>query len=206
MNRIFIEAKNNKTSEFHFLKAVLNRFFPDKEVGFIFMDGIDNLFNEAIRNQMALARESGEQVLVFADADTEAKGWGCQKRKAAIEKGSSDHDVSFPYFLYPDNQSDGDVETLMECAARRDLHRVFFDCFEDYEKCVSGVTDDKGEALYSVPNLKGKLHTYINSQRLSNTQRKRLGHGDWLFEENMYWNLDIDALQPMKKFLEDNLV
>lgn len=42
MNRIFIEAKNNKTSEFHFLKAILNRFFPDKEVGFIFMDGIDN--------------------------------------------------------------------------------------------------------------------------------------------------------------------
>lgn len=76
----------------------LESFFPDKEVGFIFMDGIDNLFNEAIRNQMALARESGEQVLVFADADTEAKGWGCQKRKAAIEKGSSDHDVSFPYF------------------------------------------------------------------------------------------------------------
>ena len=28
-------------------------------------------------------------------------------------------------FLYPNNQNDGDVEVLMESAARRDLHPVF---------------------------------------------------------------------------------
>ena len=52
----------------------------------------------------------------------------------------------------------------MEFAARRDLHPVFFDCFEDYEKCVSGVKDSNGQAIYNVPNLKGKLHTYMSAQ------------------------------------------
>ena len=79
---------------------------------------------------MSLAQDSGEQVIVFADADTIAKGWGYNKRKAAIDKGMWDHGISFPYFLYPNNLDDGDVEMLMESAARRDAHTIFFDCFE----------------------------------------------------------------------------
>ena len=65
----------------------------------------------------------------------------------------------------------------MEAIARRDLHPVFFDCFEDYERCVSGVKDEHGQPLYNTPNLKGKLHTYMNAQKLSNNCEK-----DWDLE------------------------
>ena len=44
MNKIFIEAKDKRTSEYYFLKTILNQFFPDKEVDFIPMNGIGNLF------------------------------------------------------------------------------------------------------------------------------------------------------------------
>lgn len=37
MNKIFIEAKDNKTSEYNFLKTMLSTHFQDKEVEFIFM-------------------------------------------------------------------------------------------------------------------------------------------------------------------------
>ncbi len=205
MNRIFIEAKNNKTPEYYFLQAVLSLFFPDKEVSFVFMDGIGNLFGEAILNQISLAQTENEQVLVMADADTTAKGWGFQKRKAVIERGMSAHDINVSYFLYPDNQNDGDVENLMEQAARRDLHSKFFDCFEDYEKCISGVRGQEGLPLYNIPNLKGKLHTYISAQILTNAQRRKLGAGDWLFNDPSYWNLNIAGLQPLKDFFALNL-
>ena len=56
MNRIFIEAKHDKTSEYHFLKTVLSLHFQDKEVEFIFMDGVDNLFSEAILNVIPISR------------------------------------------------------------------------------------------------------------------------------------------------------
>ena len=46
MTKIFIEAKSNKTSEYHFLQAIISKFFPAIEVEFIFMDGIGNLYNE----------------------------------------------------------------------------------------------------------------------------------------------------------------
>lgn len=73
MTKIFIEARNKNTAEYHFIKAILNIFFPERDVDFIFMDGIGNLFKEAIVNQISLAQESGEQVIVLADADTITK-------------------------------------------------------------------------------------------------------------------------------------
>lgn len=207
MNKIFIEAKDKKTPECHFLRTLIDEFFVHKnEVEFIFMDGIGNLFSEAIMNQISQAQITDEQVIVFADADTVVKGYGYKKRKEEIENGMSIHKISFPFFIYPNNNEDGDVETLMENAARRDKHDAFFDCFEDYERCVSGIKDDSKQPLYNVPNLKGKLHTYMNAQKLSNKQRKRLGAGDWLFDDKNYWDLNVKALQPLKDFLEKNLI
>lgn len=205
MTKIFIEAKDKKTSEYHFLEAIINLFLAGKEVDFICMNGIGNLFNETNLNQINLAQESGEQVVVLADADTIAKQQGYAKRKAEIENGMGTHAVSFPYFLYPNNQDDGDVETLMESAARRDLHTVFFDCFEDYEKCVSGTKDESGNPIYNVPDLKSKLNTYMRAQKLPRKYRDRFGSGDWLFDNADYWDLNVATLLPLREFLAMNL-
>lgn len=205
MTKIFIEARNKNTAEYHFIKTILDIFFPEKYVDFIFMNGIGNLFKETITNQISLAQENGEQVIVLADADTKAKGYGYAKRKAEIDKGMTAHALSFPYFLYPDNQNDGDVEVLMEKATRHDLHSTFFDCFEDYENCVSGVKDESGEPKYNVPDLKGKLHTYMSAQKLPSKLRDRFGSDDWLFDNKDYWNMDVEALQPLKDFFTTNL-
>jgi len=205
MNKIFIEAQNKATPECNFLKAILDMYFPDKETDFICIGGVGNLFNESNVNQMHQAQIEGNQVVVLVDADTIAKGYGYKKRKADMDNSLTANNISFPYFIYPNNRDDGEVEVLMESAARRDLHSVFFDCFEDYEKCVSGVKDEQGQPLYNTPNLKGKLHTYMNAQKLSSRLRTKLGSGDWLFNEKEYWDLDVEALQPLKDFFARNL-
>lgn len=205
MNNIFIEAKHEKTAECFFLKAILNRFFPDKEVSFIFMDGIGNLFKESILNQISQAQIINDPVLVFADADTEVKGWGYEKRRKSIETEMHNADIVFPFFIYPNNHDNGDVEDLMEATAIHDTHKIFFDCFEDYEKCIKGVKDATGTAIYNSPNLKGKLHTYISAQKLNKKCRDRLGSGDWLFDRTEYWDLDVVELQALKDFLAENL-
>ncbi len=206
MNKIFIEAKSKATPECHFLQALMERHFPKKNIDFICINGIANLFKEANINQMYQALAEGDQVLILIDADTIAKGSGFAKRKAHIEKTLQSFGFSFPYFVYPNNQDEGTVENLMEAAARRDLHAHFFDCFEDYEKCVAGAKDRNGQQRYNIPNLKGKLHTYITAQKLSNKLRNSLGSGDWLFGNTDYWNLDAADLQSLKNFLAANLV
>lgn len=206
MNKIFIEAKDKCTSEYHLINTILSTFFPLNEVEIITMDGISNLFTEAILNQIAQAQIMNENVLVLADADTIAKGWGFAKRKDDIKRQMLANTLSFPFFLYPNHHDDGDVEVLMESMARRDLHQVFFDCFEDYEKCVSAKKDQMGRPVYNVPDRKGKLHTFICAQKLNNKQRKRIGHGEWLFNNANYWDLNNTALKPLIVFLQKNLI
>ena len=40
---------------------------------------------------------------------------------------------------------------------------------------------------------------------MSKTKRDRLGQGQWLFENNDYWNLESEALEPLKDYLEDSI-
>lgn len=211
MTHIYIEAKNNKTPEYNFLKAIIANIFPNKkeevDFEFKFLDGVDKLFSEKTSNIQTIqkAQAEGTKVIVIADADTIEKGWGYEKRKKQIEEGMKQNSVSFDYFIYPKNRDEGDVETLMEEIARKDLHKTFFDCFEKYEMCISGETDENSKQKYNTPNLKGKLHTYITAQKLSNEKKSKLGKGDWLFDDKNYWDVDSEVLNPLKEFLKAHL-
>ena len=205
MNTIFIEAEKKETAEHYFLTALLKRYFPGVEYELIHMRGVANLFNEVNMNLLRSKTAEGTKCLAILDADTLEKGWGHVKRKADVEKNQQRQGVAFPFFLYPDNTSDGDVEHLMESLARQDLHATFFSCFRQYEMCVGGDMDAQGCPRYNTPDLKGKLHTYMSAQKLSNAQRRRLGQGDWLFDDLNYWDLDRDAVRPLVAFLDAHL-
>lgn len=202
---MFIEAKHAKTPECNFLKSLVRRYFPNKDFDFIFMDGYGNLFNEAIVNQMRSAIDEQENCLLFLDADTPKQNGGFVAKEAWVKKNLAVYNLDVPFFIYPNNAEDGDVECLMEQIARRDLHNRWFDCFEDYEKCVAGIKNINGQSSYNIPNLKGKLHTYISSMNLRAKERRNLGGGNWLFENEQYWDLSSNELNPIVNFLKENL-
>ena len=205
MNTIFIEAEKPETAEHFFLTALMAKYFPDMEYELIHMRGVANLFNETNLNLLRSKTAEGANCLAILDADTEVKGWGYVYRKADVEQKQQEHDMAFPFFLYPDNAGEGDVEMLMESLARKDLHPTFFKCFSQYEMCVGGELDAQGNQRYNTPDLKGKLHTYMSAQKLSKAKRDRLGRGDWLFDDLNYWDLGRESVQPLVKFLEANL-
>lgn len=145
MNKIYIEAKHQRTSEYNFLSAIIAKNFPDKEVEFICMDGVANLFSESIINNIQQSQDEGDHVLVVLDADFPNKGWGYVARRKDVLAKMCANNLDFPLFLYPNNQDDGDVETLLESLACKDLHKEWWGCFEDYEMCVKGIRNEVGE-------------------------------------------------------------
>lgn len=205
MNKIFIEARHERTSEYNFIHTVLSKFFSDKEFKIICIDGVENLFSEAILNEIQQAEDEGDKALVLVDADFVSKGWGYSKRKEEIVDKMKLHEISFPLFVYPNNSDDGDVEVLMENLVRKDLHQDWWDCFEDYEICVKSAKDETGSNKYNIPNRKAKLHTFISSQILSKKQRDKLGRGFWLFDDTNYWDLSRKELNPLCDFFAENL-
>lgn len=201
MNRIFIEAKKSETSEYCFLTAILKTTFPDKSFEIVCMDGVANLFSQTILNRIHAAMDDGDNVMVIIDSDTVEKTWGYTARKADVEREMKKNGVEFPFFLYPNNHDDGDFEVLLESLARKDIHEKWWDCFSDYETCVAGIRDEFGNPRYTIPNLKAKLHTFISSQRLNNALRRKIGAGQWLFDDNNYWDLTRPTIQPLLEFL-----
>lgn len=194
MKYVYIEAKNDKTPEYQFLAAVL-RHYGIKQVTIVPIDGWANLKNMSPKLHQNLLE--GDKIAILFDADGAENGGGNEKRMQAIHETLADigiNDVSV--FLWPNNQNDGDFETMLENIVRVDLHEIFFSCFHDYEVCVA--------KQYNTPNRKGKFHTFITAQKgLNKMQRNRIGSGYWLFDAPNLWNLDSDYLQPLKAFLTE---
>ena len=110
--------------------------------------------------------------------------------------------IEFDIFLFPNNKDDGDFELLLENIARQDIHgERFFRCFSNYEECLSSHIGMDGQPMYLCPNRKAKVYSYITSMKLSNAERKMIGKGYWLFDNEAYWNLDSEYIVPLKEFL-----
>lgn len=207
MVQIFIEAKRLATPEGCFLQTIIKRFIPEsKSYEIIPTDGWTNLFCETNVMKFISNSDTGGENLVIFDADyPEKENGGYENRLKVLkeklaEKGVTDAHI----FLWPDNESDGDFETLLESLARKELYQEYFDCFDDYEKCIAGPKDANGINKYHWPNQKARMYTYISSMQLSKKQRDRLSY-DWLFEDNKYWYLDSEKLAFVVAFLKSYL-
>ena len=207
MINIFIEAKDKKTPEYEFLKAILNNMgIPSDSYNLIPTNGYKNLMDSVDAsniNEMRANTDVGEKNIVVFDADTETNQGGFAIRREELLKRKTELGLEFELFLWPDNKSDGDVEILMESIARKDLYPEFFDCFGKYERCISKRRDEEGAPFYSTPNRKGKLHTYFTSLPVSKTKKRRVGSGSWLWDNADIWNLDSASLIPIKEFLSN---
>lgn len=210
MVNIFIEAKDTKTPEAEFLRAILNRLdIPVEAYSLKPTNGYTNLMdsdNAANINAMRVNTDVGEKNLVVFDADSVNNNGGLEKRRDQLLQKKEELGLEFELFLWPDNSNDGDVEILMESIARKDFYPEFFDCFGKYECCISRRKDDDGKQFYSTPNRKGKLHTYFTLLPISKTKKDKVGSGLWQWNNPEIWDLDSDSLTPIKEFLKKHLL
>lgn len=206
MVQIFIEARREETPEGVFLKTLIRKYVPDSlPYAVNAVNGWSNLCEQANVMLMQTNNQEGGKNLVIFDADSPENGGGYAFRLKTLKDELKVNDLLAEIFLWPNNQSDGIVESLMLDVARRDLHAAFFDCYGDYEACLRGIKDADGNLSYHCPDLKAKAFAYISSMQLSNNHRKHLGRGDWLFDNPSYWDLESEKLEAIKGFLREQL-
>lgn len=195
MTYIFLEAGKPATSEAVFIKTLIENLgynISSNKVEFV--NGYKNLVN-VIPTIKARCAEGGKVVIIF-DADSLGNNGGYETRKKEIEEVLGENNAQAELFLFPNNEEDGDFETLLEHLIQKEKHTQMLDCYADYETCLGND--------YVHPNLKGKNFTYISAMKMSSSKRRKLGNGEWMFDNAEYWSLESDYLKSLKEFLQQH--
>lgn len=194
MVKIFVEGKEDE----RFIDALIRSHFPDRKNDFeiISTGGWTKLKNFA--TIIKKFNDQGFKVLVIFDADAVPEG-GFSKRLGDILKKKEEHSLEFEVFLFPDNQSDGDLESLLEQIVS-DEHRDILKCFQSYEECLSSEHPKK----YQLPIRKSKIYAYVDAFPKSREEKEKFKKGDFLFSNESIWNLKSDKLNPLIEFIINN--
>ena len=178
---IVVEGKEDK----NFLESYIKDLgYSDKNFVFQPIGGRDSL--KGARNDIENALDKGEKVLIIFDADLEKP-----KTKSPYENAKTYIEdelkglKGFKVFLFPDDNSSGAVEDLLEKIINSEHERIF-ECFEEYKQCISE---------YNLPNMKAKIYAY--KEALDILEKNTF--------DSRFWDFENTALEPLKSFLNQNL-
>ena len=185
--QIFAEGK----ADIKFLKDLIRHQFGSDDIAhFVDTDGKDNLYLEVPKfNENS---DQGGINLVIFDADNDYK-----KRKAELLSKKKELNIEFELFLFPNDSGNGALENLLEQLINPDYSEIF-DCFETYQECL------KGNKRFKVPALKTKIYAYVDTL-LEKKNEKLAQEANRDYTNPDHWNLDHEALDPLKGFLSTYL-
>lgn len=136
--------------------------------------------------------------LVIYDADSAANKGGFSKRTAHYNAQKISLGIDFELFLWPNNYSDGDFETML-LQITLPKHKGLLDCFYQYTKRIKRLR--KRGVRYNIPGRKGCIHSYISAMPMKRKEKELFSKGFWAFDNKEYWNLDAEYTKPLKEFL-----
>ena len=182
--RLFVEGEADKK----FIRDYINFLIPGDPAN---LDIIHVNGNSGIPESEPKFKENSNNNgvnLVIFDADDNPK-----KRRNEILLNKSDFGIEFELFLFPNNHSHGELESLL-CQIINKNHKIIFDCFDQYQECL------KGNPNYRIPNLKSKIYAYLETL-LPKRQSEMIKDSKRNFKNPNHWNLDDPYLNPLKNFL-----
>jgi hypothetical protein len=139
--------------------------------------------------------KDNKQAIVLFDADT------FHLNHAKLSTHSER--LNFNYFLFPDHQRDGEIETLLEdiiCPA----NQIIFNCWADFENCLSQQeTLSTTSGRFTTPANKTKIYAYVETL-VGDSEKEKIKDRNRDYRNQNHWNLDPahPPLKPLKEFLD----
>lgn len=107
-------------------------------------------------------------------------------------------------FLFPNNKDEGDFESLLEGIINPE-HAGLLTCFSGYDACIQSRNKPGLPVSYKTPNRKARMYSYMDAMVKSRKKDQQFKSGNWFFDNTDYWNLEAEALLPLKNFLTQNI-
>ncbi len=163
------------------------------------LEGWTNIKGIAALRRMRSTTDNGGVNLVILDADADYEA----RRKDVLDWGQK-NGVEFELFLLPNNHDAGTLEDLLEHIINPN-NRPIFDCWEHYEQgLVQLDIPGRTPPPLTTPAKKTKIYGYLEAL-LEREQKDLIKERNRNYENTQHWNLDADFLEPLNRFLKDNL-
>ncbi len=156
-----------------------------------------NSEGEAIRNTMQHNSDNDGTNLLIFDADE-----NYQERYDKISEWKEKLNLEFDIFLWPNDSETGDLEVTLENIINKN-NAPIFDCWSNYEDCLTSKTITGREKPLTVPARKTKIYGYLEALLgESKSQKKLIKELNRDYKKTEFWNLDSEYLNPLKEFLD----
>ena len=173
---------------------------PDERI--VNLEGWTNLKGISALQRMRSTTDNGGVNLVILDADTDFEA-----RRNDVLAWKQQNGVEFELFLLPNNNDAGALEDLLENIINPN-NQPIFDCWEHYEQeLVQLDIPGRTPPPLTTPAKKTKIYGYLEALLGASVEQKKLiKEANRNYGTPLYWNLDSEYLEPMKLFLNDNLL
>ncbi len=187
---IYTEGKSDKSFLSWCLDVWKNEdHFDQAHFDIIHVEGKNNLFSDGLCKDIKRILNNEDhrykQVCIIFDADIKEENQesdaGFDNKLKHIRKEFKEKGTDFPkeqIFLFPNNQDDGDLETLLLEIAK---HDEFLKCFEGYLECIKSK-----EHYKPIKNIsKSKWYAYLEVFELQNFFKDKRNKNDKKNEEKI---------------------
>jgi len=187
---IFVEGDTDEK----FLQAVFLKYFSDADrAQFLSLGGDFKKLQKGQRNEQL---KEGKRNLMIVDADVRNFDEVSSGILTVFDQISKDQKaLQIPFFadsfLFPDNKSDGNLESLVRRLTPQEKIGVW-DCIDGYASCIAQIQNPKFRSIDS----KTKIYIYVNAHDHIkwNTQ-------GWLLDSTI-WDLESENIKPLLAFLD----
>ncbi len=214
---IYTEGKSDKK----FLSCCLDVWknedhFDRDHFDIIYVEGKNKLFSDEfckrIENILNNKDQAYKQVCIIFDADkkeSQERDAGFDNKLKYIREEFKEKGIGFPreqIFLFPNNQDDGDLETLLSEIAN---HKEFINCFESYLDCIKKkehykpIKNIRKSMWYAYLEALGLEDLYTKKNIFDNTGGKVKNEYEEDYEKlKKAIKFESKLLNPLKNFLE----
>jgi hypothetical protein len=207
-NKIFVEGDADKI----FIRDIFKLWYKIELSSIqlnefvIICDGysqIEKQKDQFKQTEQGQKREGGKNLVIF-DADYvggEAEH-GIENKRKYLESIKNDLSIEFEVFLFPDNQKDGTLETILESCINP-KHKGIIDCWYALEECI------KSKGGYTIPADKSKIYVYLECLHgKSRAEKNKIKDQKRDFTLNEDWLIDCNNnpfLERLKSFFDEHL-
>jgi len=163
---------------------------------------VEGFAAQNLKTRIETASKKGIKTMVVLDADSQKKDHkfgGYERRINYLNHFKKENNIEFDVFLFPNNQEDGDLETLLLQIAHPEKYKPYFDCYEKYIHCLQTIADEQfsNELFEDKNKIYSYMRAYYGMQNAKEENRKYTPE---------FWNFTHKAILPFFDFIKKMIV